>query len=293
MIMIIQEGFLSGNLEKKSTKPQYNLDEGYKRVDKIRKSRLYHYILPGLIFIFLIWSIISTDFSLTALVEGYPYIIDFLAAMFPPAWDKFIPMIEPAVETIQMAFLGTFFSVLLSIPIAIFGANNLTSSKLLRGISRSLIAFTRTVPDLVFALIFVSAVGLGPVPGILALSIHSIGMLGKLYAEAIEEIDMGPVEAMEALGASKLQAIFYAIIPQVTPSFVAATLYRLDINVRSSIVLGLVGAGGIGFELMMAMRLFRYEELLSILIIIFAIVLSAEAISNSIRKNIIGEETLK
>jgi phosphonate transport system permease protein len=129
--MVIQEGFLSGNFEKKSNKPQYNFDEGYKRVNKIRKSKLYHYILPGLVFIFLIWSIISTGFNLTALIEGYPYIIDFLAAMFPPAWDKFVPMLKPAVETIQMAFLGTFFSVVLSIPVAIFGASNITSSNLL------------------------------------------------------------------------------------------------------------------------------------------------------------------
>lgn len=291
--MVIQEGVLTGGFEKKSDRVQCNSDEGYKRVNKIRKSRIYYYVLPGIILIFLVWSIISTGFSLTTLVEGYPYIIEFLAAMFPPALDKLAPMIEPAVETIQMAFLGTFFSVLLSIPVALLGANNIISSKILRASSRTFIAFTRTVPDIVFALIFVSAVGLGPIPGILALSIHSIGMLGKLYSEAIEEIDMGPVEAIEALGASKLQAIFYAVVPQVIPSFVAATLYRLDINVRSSIALGLVGAGGIGFELIMAMRLFRYEELLSILIVIFAIVLLTETISNSIRKNVIGEETLK
>ncbi|MDK2947530.1 MAG: phosphonate transport system permease protein [Methanolobus sp.] len=288
-----EDGYVSGGFSKSPKKINYDPNDGYKRVEKIKRSVVYKYIIPGIIGILFIWSIISTEFSLKALVEGYPYIVDFLNAMFPPAADKFVPMIEPAIETMQIAFLGTFFSVLLSIPVAVLAANNMTSSTALKSFAKSIIAFTRTVPDLVFALIFVSAVGLGPVPGILALSIHSVGMLGKLYAEAIEEVDIGPIEAVDALGGSKLQAIQYAVIPQVIPAFVAATLYRLDINVRSSIVLGLVGAGGIGFELMMAMRLFRYDELLSILVIIFAIVLSAEAVSNAIRKNIIGEETLK
>jgi len=250
-------------------------------------------IIPVLFTLFFVWSIISTDFSIRDLISGYPHLADFIGCMFPPAWDVFIPLLHPALETIQMAFLGTVFAVILSVPVALFAASNISPSKPLKTLARGIIATTRTVPDIVFALIFVSAVGLGPFPGILALSIHSVGMLGKLYAEAVEEIDPGPMEAVEAVGASKLQAVYYAVLPQVTPSFVAATLYRFDINVRSSIVLGLVGAGGIGFELIMAMRLFRYHEMSTILIIIFIVVMFAEWASNSIRTHVIGEEVLK
>jgi phosphonate transport system permease protein len=251
------------------------------------------YVVPVLFLLFFIWSIIGTGFSIRDLIAGAPNLSNFIGCMFPPALDAFVPLIQPAIETTQMAFLGTVFAVALSIPVALLAANNITPSKPVKVFARSIIAFTRTVPDIVFALIFVSAVGLGPVPGILALAIHSVGMLGKLYAEAIEEVDPGPVEAVEAVGAGKLQAVYYAVIPQVTPSFVASTLYRFDINVRSSIVLGLVGAGGIGFELIMAMRLFRYHELTTILIIIFIVIMLSEWASNSIRAHVIGEEVLK
>jgi phosphonate transport system permease protein len=251
------------------------------------------YIIPVAFFLFFIWSIISTGFNIKELINGIPNLINFINCMVPPAWEVFIPLVQPAIETIQMAFLGTVFAVILSIPVALLAANNITPSKPVKVLASGFIAFTRTVPDIVFALIFISAVGLGPLPGILALAIHSVGMLGKLYAESIEEVDPGPVEAVEAVGASKLQAVYYAVIPQVTPSFVASTLYRFDINVRSSIVLGLVGAGGIGFELIMTMRLFRYHEMFTILIIIFIVVVLSEWASNSIRTHIIGEEVLK
>ncbi|MGP8319932.1 MAG: phosphonate ABC transporter, permease protein PhnE [Methanosarcinaceae archaeon] len=250
-------------------------------------------IISVLFIIFFVWSLISTDISINDLISGYPNLIDFIGCMFPPAWDVFIPLLYPALETIQMAFLGTVFAVILSVPVALLAASNISPSKPVKVFARGIIATTRTIPDIAFALIFVSAVGLGPFPGILALSIHSVGMLGKLYAEAIEEIDPGPFEAVEAVGASKLQAIYYAVIPQVTPSFVATTLYRFDTNVRSSIVLGLVGAGGIGFELIMAMRLFRYHEMSTILLIIFIVVMFAEWASNYIRVHVIGDVVLK
>jgi len=136
------------------------------------------YIIPVL---FLFWSIIGTGFSIRDLIAGVPNLNNFIGCMFPPAWDTFVPLIPPAIETIQMAFLGTVFAVALSVPVALLAANNITPSKPVKVLARGFIAFTRTVPDIVFALIFVSAVGLGPVPGILALAIHSVGMLGKLY----------------------------------------------------------------------------------------------------------------
>ncbi|HJH27969.1 MAG TPA: phosphonate ABC transporter, permease protein PhnE [Methanophagales archaeon] len=270
---------------------------GRRYMEEIRGNfeRFYRnkYLFPFFLILFFIWSVIATDFNPKTLAEGFPNLVDFVWCMFPPDFDAFPSLINPAMETVQMAFLGTLFASLISFPLSILASNNITTSGLARNTSKSIIAFTRTVPDIVFALIFVSAVGLGPFPGTLALAIHSIGMLGKLYAEAIEEIDPQPLEAVEAVGANKIQSIRYAVIPQILPSFVANTLYRFDVNVRSSIVLGLVGAGGIGFELILAMRLFRYKELASILIIIFIIILLSEKISDALRKRIIGEEVLK
>ena len=251
------------------------------------------YLIPLFLFLFFIWSVIGTDFNPKTLVEGFPNILDFVGCMYPPEFDAFSNLVKPAIETIQMAFLGTLFATLISFPLAILAAKNLTTSRLLRNTSKGLIAFTRTVPDIVFALIFVSAVGLGTFPGTLALSCHSIGMLGKLYGEAIEEIDPQPLEAVEAVGASRIQSIKYAVIPQILPSFVANTFYRFDVNVRASVVLGLVGAGGIGFELIYAMKLFSYREVASILIVIFIIIILSEKVSDVIRKRIIGEEVLK
>ena len=152
--------------------------------------------------------------------------------------------------------------------------------------SRSLIALCRAVPDLVWALIFVTAVGLGPFPGALALSVHSIGMLGRLFAEVIEDMDMGPVEALGTTGASRLQVFSHAVIPTVLPSLIGIALYRFDENIRSSLVLGFVGAGGIGFQLLSAMNLFQYKTVSLLLIITFVIVIAVERMSAALRKRI-------
>jgi phosphonate transport system permease protein len=139
------------------------------------------------------------------------------------------------------------------------------------------------VPDLVWALLFVTAVGLGPFPGALALSVHSIGMLGRLFAEVIEQMDMAPVEALALTGARRLQIFTHGVVPSVLPSLLGIGLYRLDENIRSSLVLGFVGAGGIGFQLLTAMNLFQYQEVSLLLIIIFIVVIAAERFSAVLR----------
>jgi len=156
--------------------------------------------------------------------------------------------------------LGTCVAVVLSLPLAVLAAENVTPSRALYLSARGIIAVTRAVPDLVWALLFVTAVGLGPFPGVLALSVHSIGMLGRLFAETIEDIDMGPVHALTITGASPVQIVTHAIFPGLTPSLIGISLYRLDENVRSSLVLGFVGAGGIGFLVLTAMNLFQYRQ---------------------------------
>ena len=142
------------------------------------------------------------------------------------------------------------------------------------------------MPDLVWALFFVTAVGLGPFPGGLALAVHSIGMLGRLFAETIEHMDMAPIDALSLTGARRVQIFTHGIIPSVLPSLLGISLYRLDENIRSSLVLGFVGAGGIGFQLLTAMNLFQYREVSLLLIVIFVIVVAVERLSALLRQKL-------
>ena len=149
-----------------------------------------------------------------------------------------------------------------------------------------MIAVTRAVPDLIWALLFVTAVGLGPFAGVLALSVHSIGMLGRLFAETIEDIDMGPVQALSITGANPLQIVSQAIFPGLLPSLIGISLYRLDENVRSSLVLGFVGAGGIGFLILTAINLFQYRQVSTLLILMFVLVTVVERLAAYVRTRI-------
>lgn len=176
--------------------------------------------------------------------------------------------------------------MLLAAPLAILAAGNVTRARPLYYLARGIIALTRAVPDLVCALLFVTAVGLGPFPGALALAVHSVGMLGRLFAEVIEDMDMGPVEALTMTGASRLQVFTHAVLPGVLPTLLGISLYRFDENLRSSLVLGFVGAGGIGFQLLTAMNLFQYQMVSLLLIIVFVLVMSAERISAMLRARV-------
>jgi phosphonate transport system permease protein len=183
------------------------------------------------------------------------------------------------LETIDIALFGTLAGIVLALPLSILAAANVTPSRWLYHMSRAVIGFTRAVPDLVWALLFVTAVGLGPFPGGLALAVHSVGMLGRLFAEAIENMDMAPIEALTLTGATRLQVFSHGVLPGVLPALTGVGLYRLDENIRSSLVLGFVGAGGIGFQLLTAMNLFQYQQVSLLLIIIFLVVLIAERLS--------------
>lgn len=236
---------------------------------------------------FFILSVVAVEFSPIAFVQGMPDLANLVYRMFPPSIEYLPRASAAALETVQMALVGTVVGALLSLPLAFVAAKNVTPHALLYRGSRAFIGFVRSIPDLIWGLIFVSAVGLGPFPGTVALAIGSIGMLGKLYAETIEEIDPGQVEALRSTGAHPLQTLALGVVPQVVPSFVALTLYRWDINIRDSIVLGLVGAGGIGFELQTSMRLFRYPEVLTLIMVILVIVLLVEYFSQHVRQRVI------
>jgi phosphonate transport system permease protein len=220
------------------------------------------------------------------LITGFHGMVDIIRRSMPPDFSNFDEVLWPTLETIDIAIFGTVMGLILSLPLAVLAAANVTPSRLLYYTSRGIIGFTRAVPDLVWALLFVTAVGLGPFPGALALGVHSVGMLGRLFAETVEQMDMAPIHALELTGARRLQVFSHGIIPTILPSLLGISLYRLDENIRSSLVLGFVGAGGIGFQLLTAMNLFQYQEVSLLLIIIFVIVLGAERISAALRERL-------
>lgn len=220
------------------------------------------------------------------LITGAAGIADILHRSFPPDFAGLPDALWPALETIDMGIFGTAVALVFALPVALLAARNTTPAKPLYFLARGLIALARVVPDLVWALIFVTAVGLGPFPGALAIVIHSLGMMGRLFAETIEDIDMGPVEALTMTGAGRLAVFSHAVIPTVMPSLLGITLYRLDENIRSSLILGFVGAGGIGFQLLTAMNLFQYRTVSMLLVLTFIIVIGAERISAALRQRI-------
>ena len=220
------------------------------------------------------------------LITGVHGMADLLRRASPPAWSETGDILWPALETIDLAIFGTTFGVLMALPLAVLAAANVTPARPLYFAARGVIALTRAVPDLVWALLFVTAVGLGPFPGALALSVHSIGMLGRLFAEVIEDMDFGPVEALTLTGASRLQVFTHAVVPGVLPSLLGISLYRFDENLRSSLVLGFVGAGGLGFRLLTAMNLFQYQSVSLLLIATFILVMAAERGSALLRRQV-------
>jgi phosphonate transport system permease protein len=220
------------------------------------------------------------------LVTGIHGMADILSRSMPPNFSAFTSMLPSALETVDIAIFGTFFAMFFALPLALLAAHNTTPSKATYHGARWIIAVCRAVPDLVWALLFVTAVGLGPFSGALALTVHSVGMLGRLLAEVIEDMDMGPMDALSSTGAGRLQVFSHAVVPSVLPSLMGIALYRLDDNIRSSLVLGFVGAGGIGFQLLTAMNLFDYPTVSLLIIMTFVLVIAAERMSSALRKRV-------
>ena len=192
-------------------------------------------------------------------------------------------------ETILMAYVGTLTGAIVAFALNFVASPNITGRAWLVFVARRLLEFCRTVPDIVFALIFVVAFGLGPLPGVLALALHSAGALGKQFFETTENIDMMPVEGLRAVGASYAQVIRYAALPQVIASFATFALLRFEINVRGATVLGFVGAGGIGQDLMEAIRKFYYSDVSAILVMIIAVVMTIDISTQYLRRALLSE----
>jgi len=232
------------------------------------------------------WAAQGSQVSFGELGKGLPWIADFLSRMFPPNWAFLDKLVQPAIETVQIAIWGTLLAVFLALPVCFLAARNLTPNMAVYHATRQVLNITRGINEIILALVFVAAVGLGPFPGVLALAVHGAGMLGKFFSESIEEIDQGPIEALRSTGAGPVQIIIFGVLPQVITAWIAVVLYRFETNLRQATVLGMVGAGGIGFELVGSMKLFQYQDTATCILVIIVMVMAADYMSTQLRARI-------
>ena len=286
-----------------------------------RGARFYVFIAISLLV--LAWSFQGAKIRPGELFEGIPQIIDTLGRMLPPDFIKitdaknyFLPenlsltelllplalddeqararqrwwnntfpqtVIGATLETVQMALAGTFLALWVAFPLGFLAARNTTPHPFVYYGLRSVLNFVRTIPDLALGLLFVAAVGLGAFAGTLALAIHTATVLGKLLSESVENIDEGVVEALRATGARYPQILSFAVLPQILPDLISFTLYRLETNIRAASVLGLIGAGGIGYLMNSSFRTFQYQEAAAIVLILIALVMVVDYLSSRLR----------
>lgn len=230
---------------------------------------------------------IQTDVTPYQLIVGLPQMGTLLAEMVPPDWSYLPTIWKPMVETIQIALVGTMLGGILAIPFALLCAYNVMPNRAVSVPVRLILNLVRTVPDLLFAAIFVAIFGIGPFAGMLAIMFFSFGLIAKLTFEAIESIDPGPLESMTAVGANKIQLIVFGVLPQAMPHYMSYLLYAFEVNVRAASVLGLVGAGGIGLLLDRSLGLFRYDRAAIIILLTLVIVLVIDYGSTVLRRKLL------
>jgi phosphonate transport system permease protein len=263
----------------------------------------------GLFFVaFLAWSYYGAEMDLGQLfsADSFRQILIYVKKLVPPDLSPSVlhEAMKGTVETFAISFMGTLLAVFIALSAVFFASRNLIFSGLLyemepkqrwrRGLrmvpylaAKSLLNILRTVPEMVWALIFVFLVGLGPFPGVLALGVHTGGVLGKLFGEVLEDVDPQPIESLQATGANRLQILFYGILPQVLPQFISYTLYRWEVNIRVAAVLGLVGAGGLGQRIHIAISLFLENQLLTLMMAIYILVTIVDYVSAYLRRKVI------
>jgi phosphonate transport system permease protein len=285
------------------------------------------FVWLGLSALILVWSFQGAKIRPGELIAGIPQIGSTIARMLPPDFSKitdvknyyfpetlsrtelFLPMlmteakarlkkrwwdntfpqtvIGATLETVQMAVAGTFLALVVAFPVGFLAARNTTPHPLVYRTIRTVLNFLRTIPDLALGLLFVAAVGLGAFAGTLALAIHTATVLGKLLSESVENIDEGVVEAIRATGAGYSQILSFAVLPQILPDLISFTLYRLETNIRAASVLGLIGAGGIGYLMNSSFRTFQYQEAAAIVLVLIALVMLVDYVSSRMRNLVV------
>ncbi len=249
------------------------------------RSSLARTAVPLGIVLLVAWAWAETGFDPAGLGIGLPRLGDFLARMVPPDLTIASVVFRAMLETVQIAVLGTALGAALAVGFGLLAAANLTPGWVHQPVKWTLGA-VRGIPVILLALMFVSAYGLGPLPGVAAIALHSAGMLGKFYAEAFEAAQPGPVEALRTTGAAWPQVVRFAVLPQIAPELARDTLFRFELNLRESLVLGLVGAGGIGFYIQLYARSFHYDKVATLTLVVLAMVVLVEQASILVRRRL-------
>ncbi|MDQ0351754.1 phosphonate transport system permease protein [Alkalibacillus filiformis] len=235
-----------------------------------------------------IWTFVSINIDWGRVLDRFTSNYDVvLPQLFSPNWARAGEVVEMMIETIFIAYAGSLAAAILAVPLGFLAAINMTNNRFLTTFGKWILSGVRAFPEIILAILFVVAVGPTPFAGILAIAIGSTGMLGKLYAEVLESIDMNVVEAMQANGANKIQIMFHGIIPQVIPEFLSYAIYRFEIDVRASTILGYVGAGGIGTMIFFAYSNRNWNDMGMILLVIIIVVTIIDYASTYIRKKIV------
>lgn len=238
-----------------------------------------------------LWSIVDLKINVASIFDSIGNAADFISRVFPLDFPPLGETLSLIGTTLAIVICATVLSVVLSLPIALLAAHNTTPWPQMRPMARALIVLARAVPDLVLAIFFFRLFGFGALPGILALGLHSIGMVGKLYADAIEEIDEGPRNAIRSAGGGRLQQITGGILPQLMPQVIATALHRFDINLRTSVLLGYVGVGGIGLGIAHAFRSMNYSRGMALALVVLGLCIVTELISGAARTALLGRST--
>ena len=266
---------------------------------------IFPYVFGGLFLLLLVdsWRRAEVAPGLLFEARGREHMWKFVTGMYPPelSWDFLELMIRPTLETIQISVMGTLIAVLIGFPLGLLATSTFSFQGILHesespgfglrhgfkvclyGLARALLSLFRCIPEFVWAFMFVRAVGLGPFPGVLAIGVAYGGMLGKVYSEIFESVNERPLEAIQSTGAGRLQIFFYGWFPQVLPNITSYTLYRWECAVRTSAILGLVGAGGIGQQIEISIRMFNFHEVATLLVILFSLVAGADYLSAKVR----------
>ena len=264
-------------------KPQViTLSNGHSVIRRRSRAPLILLLLLAAILI----SLRMTGFNLALIIAKFDKLLDLFVKLFHPKWDFFNKVTGPLIDTIKMSILGTVIGCLLALPVAVLSSTNINHNTVIVSVFRFILALIRTVPTLVIALVCALIFGLGTFAGTLAIAIFTFGIVAKMLYESIETIDMGPFEAMEALGANKFQAFWSACVPQILPVYLSHSLYCFEMNVRASAILGYVGAGGLGITINERIGWRDYNGLGMVLLSLFVVVVAIEFFSEYLRKKL-------
>ena len=262
----------------------------YVRASQRRRNQLRNAAVLLVILLITYWSAVGTETSLTRFVSGFGFAVDFFDRALPPSFAEADRILPRLFETVAIALLGTTGGIIIAFPLAFLASRNIVRNPLLQQSTRLIIDSCRGISEIVWAYLLVTAVGLGPFPGVLALAIHNGGALGKYFSETIENIDPGIMEALAAPGANPIKMIFRGIWPELRPFFTNYMFYYFEASVRQATILGIVGAGGIGLEFILAIKHFKYPEAMTIVLSMLVLVVVTDRTSAFVRSRLVGGE---